>query len=273
MLELFNAEQDWINLGKNDPYYGVLSNSKFKKIKGDESGITEFFSTGENHVSLVLDVLEKDFNFKPHGTALDFGCGVGRVTAALAKHFDKVIGLDISPGMIEHAEDYAKSNDISNVIYKHSLNEFYYREHFYDFVHSYIVLQHIPEKHGKIIISNLLKALKPGGVGALHFIYATGETPLNSVKIKNVIKKIPFFRNVGNLIVGRKWDTPVMQMNEYSITMFLNMLRANGIFRSNCFVVDDWGTLGLFVFFQKPNAGAAVSPWSNPVKGRLSERD
>ena len=36
-------------------------------------------------------------------SALDFGCGIGRLSQALAEHFDQVYGVDISPKMIELA--------------------------------------------------------------------------------------------------------------------------------------------------------------------------
>ena len=39
-----------------------------------------------------------------HGTALDFGCGVGRLTHALAPHFERTYGVDVSSTMIEQAQ-------------------------------------------------------------------------------------------------------------------------------------------------------------------------
>ncbi|WP_373288585.1 class I SAM-dependent methyltransferase [Brucella endophytica] len=45
---------------------------------------------------------------------LDFGCGVGRVTQALATKFHKAIGIDISPTMIAKAENYREKNGCGN---------------------------------------------------------------------------------------------------------------------------------------------------------------
>ena len=42
--------------------------------------------------------------------ALDFGCGVGRLTRALGDRFDAVVGVDISAGMVEQAR---RLNDAS----------------------------------------------------------------------------------------------------------------------------------------------------------------
>jgi len=37
------------------------------------------------------------------GTVVEIGCGMGRMSAALAEHFDRVVGLDIAPRMVEEA--------------------------------------------------------------------------------------------------------------------------------------------------------------------------
>ena len=39
----------------------------------------------------------------PRSGILDLGCGIGRVAAALAPHVGTVLGLDVSPGMIDEA--------------------------------------------------------------------------------------------------------------------------------------------------------------------------
>ena len=39
----------------------------------------------------------------PTGRGLDFGCGVGRLTQALARRMNRVVGADISPVLIDLA--------------------------------------------------------------------------------------------------------------------------------------------------------------------------
>lgn len=39
--------------------------------------------------------------------ALDFGCGIGRLSIPLADHFDEVVGIDIAPSMVERARENA----------------------------------------------------------------------------------------------------------------------------------------------------------------------
>ena len=77
------------------------------------------------------------------GRCLDFGCGVGRLTLALAAHFREVVGVDIAPSMLERAEKY--KGPASNVSYvlngREDLSQF--PDGSFDFVHASIVLQHM----------------------------------------------------------------------------------------------------------------------------------
>ena len=53
-----------------------------------------------------------DKYFKPNSNILDLGCGSGRTTVPLYRQQYKVIGVDLTPQMIEIASLYAKSNNM-----------------------------------------------------------------------------------------------------------------------------------------------------------------
>jgi 2-polyprenyl-3-methyl-5-hydroxy-6-metoxy-1,4-benzoquinol methylase len=172
-MALLSAEKDWKRLGEIDPYYGVLIHDKFKSININDDAKQEFFASGVCHVEKVLAVLSNSYGFVPRGTALDFGCGVGRITNALAPQFEAVIGLDIAPGMLVEARRYSANNGFTNIEYDSSLNESRLRPEGYDFVHTYIVLQHIPISMGENIIRALVllsqkvtsRAISESGIG------------------------------------------------------------------------------------------------------------
>lgn len=51
----------------------------------------------------IVDLLGRWKLLGPERAALEIGCGIGRIQAALAPHLAEVHGIDISPGMIEAA--------------------------------------------------------------------------------------------------------------------------------------------------------------------------
>ena len=53
-----------------------------------------------------LDALFGRLGADPRGGfAVEVGCGPGRMTAALAERFDRVLGLDVSPAMVSRARE------------------------------------------------------------------------------------------------------------------------------------------------------------------------
>lgn len=57
-------------------------------------------------------------------TAIDVGCGTGRHSFPLARHFETVFAYDFSPNMIDEANKIRKENDIRNVFFL--VNDFEY---------------------------------------------------------------------------------------------------------------------------------------------------
>ena len=67
--------------------------------------VDEFLATGERDAERALADCGAHGLRTAAAAALDFGCGVGRVTRALADRFDDVLGLDISPTMVALARE------------------------------------------------------------------------------------------------------------------------------------------------------------------------
>ncbi|HEU0204380.1 MAG TPA: class I SAM-dependent methyltransferase [Burkholderiaceae bacterium] len=57
-------------------------------------GSADFVRTGVDEVAAVLHQVEGCGLRVRYGTALDFGCGAGRITRALAQRFERVVGID-----------------------------------------------------------------------------------------------------------------------------------------------------------------------------------
>jgi SAM-dependent methyltransferase len=247
-----NPEHDWHRLAELDPYYGVLSNNKFKHENLTEATKEDFFCTGVKHMQTCLDTAKTLFSHHSGGRALDFGCGVGRLTCAMAPHFSEVVGLDISPAMLTEARKETTKRAFNNVVYDLSTEESRFAPDTYDFIHSYIVFQHIPVSAGEYILKRMLGSLKIHGVGAIHLTYGNSQGAIFA-RLRAVIKNYLPLRAIGNLAIGRKWDYPAMQMNNYNIPRVLKVFSEHNINKLVVYNVDDFGNTGLYLFFQKPD--------------------
>src|SRR5215204_1073046 len=95
----------WERYGRLDPYFGVLNKEPYKSENLDASALEKFFRSGEEDVRSFLKVAQEHFDsgFQPT-RALDFGCGVGRLTIPLAGVCSRVVGVDVAPSMLEEAQ-------------------------------------------------------------------------------------------------------------------------------------------------------------------------
>lgn len=151
----------WERHAQRDPLWAILSDPIKKGRKWD---LPEFFETGTREIAILLYRLaELDIPIA-RGTALDFGCGVGRLTQALADHFDHAVGVDISPTMIRLAE---KLNTHSNRVryVSNSRDDLSILDaNTFDFIYSAIVLQHVEPTNTRRYLADFLRVLKKGGV-------------------------------------------------------------------------------------------------------------
>jgi 2-polyprenyl-3-methyl-5-hydroxy-6-metoxy-1,4-benzoquinol methylase len=152
----------WEYYGKHHPYYGVLSYNEFRAGVLDEEAKQKFFASGVEVVDNFIAHAEKLYGPLRYGTALDYGCGVGRLTRRLAERFRQVIGVDISSEML--AEARRNLSDCPNVTLEQAGSESNIP---LDFVLSKIVFQHIPAPEGFRILERLASRLAPGGAGIL----------------------------------------------------------------------------------------------------------
>jgi len=156
------------------------------------------------------------------GAALDFGCGVGRLSQALAQRFDLVHGVDISPAMIELAQQYNQFDERC----RYHLNETddlrLFENQTFDFIYSNITLQHMPPRYARAYIEEFLRLLAPGGV----LIFQIPSTP------KRMLRRL--FQPLRPTKLWRfyqKWrygDHPVMDMYGIPQARVLQVLKAHG---------------------------------------------
>lgn len=220
---MIDTDRDWRIWGETDPYYGVLSAPEFRRDRVD---LDRFFLTGEYYVANRLAMLERQLGAFGRGRALDFGCGVGRVTLPLAMHFAEVVGLDVSPGMLAEAEKLRGQRDVGNVVYRQSDDGLSAADGLFDFVHNYIVFQHIPVERGLPMIGRLLDAVALNGVASMH-IALREERPMGGLFYR-ARTRVPGLQSLVHRLRGRDASEPAMQMNAYPASSVFTMMHLRG---------------------------------------------
>jgi SAM-dependent methyltransferase len=160
-VNLRRLKRNWNSLGEIDPLWSVLT---VPGRRGRRWDADEFFASGRDeveHVLMHLRSLEIELRF---GKALDFGCGPGRLSQALAIHFNEVHGVDIAPSMIQVANKYNRYGDRCRYHLNDSDDLSVFPRDSLDFVYSSITLQHMEPRYAKAYLAEFLRLLKPRGV-------------------------------------------------------------------------------------------------------------
>ncbi len=110
------------------------------------------------------EAIIKSINLKKNGTILEIGTGTGSFAIEAAKHCEKVIAIDVSPMMLEFAQQKARIMGITNVEFKHA--GFLTYDHTGeppDAVVSQLALHHLPDFWKMIALKRIYQLLKNGG--------------------------------------------------------------------------------------------------------------
>jgi SAM-dependent methyltransferase len=156
-----DRKHDWEIIGARDPFFGVLTSPDFRLDQVDAATRQRFYASGDSEMQTVLGWFDTDLGARPAaGTALDIGCGVGRLTHAIARHVAHATGYDVSESMIRLAREGAPPN--TRFTTELPAGPF-------DWINSYIVFQHIPPAEGLALLSKVLSRAAPGAFASIHF--------------------------------------------------------------------------------------------------------
>ena len=127
---------------------------------GDTSTYVGDPARGKEELDALLGRLGAD---PRGGVAVEVGCGPGRMTAALAQRFDRVVALDVSPAMLARAREAVPVGTVEfREISGERLDGVADGEA--DALVCYLVLQHLPSRaHVLAYLREFGRVLRPGG--------------------------------------------------------------------------------------------------------------
>jgi len=246
-----NSDRSWEDWGRENPYYGVLTVDRFRLENLDDQRKLEFMETGRLHVKRVLELVEQRFGaMSSTESVLDFGCGVGRLLVPLAGVFKHVTGVDVSGAMLRLAAENCAERGIQNVELRPSDDDLSHVEGSFDFIHSYLVFQHIPVRRAETILRRMVDRLNDGGILAIQLPLLITASKLRRA-IHVLRRNFLLFSRLVNIAKGRRWSEPFMQMNAYDMNHVLSILSDKGVSDVFLQLHEESGFVSAFVLAKK----------------------
>jgi SAM-dependent methyltransferase len=231
------SADDWNVLGETEPFFAVLTDERFLRERMSEEDRDAFFASGEADIAHLIDLIARP-DFAPK-SALDFGCGVGRLTRALAKRIERVAGVDVAPSMLRIARENVPQATFSNEI----------PDQRFDLIVSLIVFQHIPVRRGEQLLYELLSHLSDDGVAALQFTFRRPGSFLRRIA-RAIRGRVPLVHRIAQRMRGER-PMPYMQMNEYDLERVTAILLRHGCDEPHVIPTNHGGIEGAIVIAGK----------------------
>ena len=235
-----NTDADWRELGATQPYWGVLTHPDYRTENLTPANLEAFYASGGEYISDIVRRLKAATGKSASGRALDFGCGAGRLTEAMTAYAQPVTGFDISPGMLAEARKRGGKATYVDAM----------PDGPFDWINSFIVLQHIPPDRGLALIEDLLARLAPGGLISLHVtIWREAHLKEPSASgLKRLLRPLVRRWRVAQLPKG------TIRMYDYDLSQVVERLNRAGIGELTLVPTDHGGHHGVILLGTKAPA-------------------
>lgn len=160
-MDFQDLKKNWNEFGQQDPLWAILADPTKKNNRWN---LDEFFQSGRDEINEVVAYVQGLGVLQQQGSALDFGCGVGRLSQALCPHFAQVKGVDIAASMVEQARQYNQFGDRCEYFLNEKSDLSQFSDSSCDFIYSNIVLQHMRPDYSQGYLREFLRLLSPGGL-------------------------------------------------------------------------------------------------------------
>jgi SAM-dependent methyltransferase len=164
---LAKIKASWSHLGAETPHFSVLTDKRFMP-EGLAEALDDFWATGRAEAEVTLRTFERHGLKLSGKTCVEYGCGVGRVTSALSRHFARIDAYDISPNHLALAQQRARELGVGNVRFHECAVDSIVTLERCDAFYSRFVFQHNPPPVITELTRNALGALRPGGIAVFQ---------------------------------------------------------------------------------------------------------
>ena len=169
------TRRDWARLGASDPLWAVYVAPGTRNNNWD---VDAFLELGRTDVAKAVAWLDSLGLSTTWAEVLDFGCGAGRLSQALAAHADAVTGVDVAPAMLDAARGLDRTGGRCTFVLNDRPDLGLFAADTFELVYTELVLQHLPKPLIERYLAEFLRVLRPGGVA----VFQCTTKPLNTAK-------------------------------------------------------------------------------------------
>ena len=204
VTNLAELKNDWEHLAERDALWAILTDNR--KV-GGKWEVDEFMATGVAEIDTVLRHLRRIRQVPdPNGAVLDFGCGVGRLTQALAPSLCLLCRRGYFwSRWIEKAEALNRHLHCRYVV--NAEEKLPFADGTFSFIYSNIVLQHVPPRFAEGYLREFVRLLAPGGVLVFGVQDSCAGVSSVMVRVRQIVRLRSRIKSALGMSVGN------MQMN------------------------------------------------------------
>lgn len=151
-----------------------------ERVQSQFGAVASAYVTSSYHANgpdLAALVREADFNGSEQ--VLDLGCGAGHMALAAAPHVDRVIGVDVTPHMVEVSTRLAAERGVGNVTFQVAdVSRLPFEDGRFDVLTSRVSAHHYADPARAL--AEAFRVLKPGGSLLLIDTVAPEEPALDT---------------------------------------------------------------------------------------------
>lgn len=159
-VDFVDLQRHWDAFGRTDPFWAILTDPNRRGNRWDPA---EFFATGREEMTAHFAHAAHLGVPATRRRGLDFGCGAGRLTQAMAIHVDSVVGVDVAPSMI----DLARAHNVHGARCVYEVNDrpdlTRFDDRSFDVIYTGRVLQHMEPRYAEGYVREFVRLLAPGG--------------------------------------------------------------------------------------------------------------
>jgi SAM-dependent methyltransferase len=176
-VDFFDLQRNWNAFGRLDPFWAILTDPSRRGNKWDPA---EFFATGQEEVAALFEHAARLGVPAQRTRALDFGCGAGRLTQALATYVESAVGVDIAPSMIDLARRHNAHGSRCHYQTNSRPDLVDFPNGFFDIVYTGRVLQHMEPRYAELYVREFVRVLSPGGYLSFDLPSEYGNFPTSA---------------------------------------------------------------------------------------------